>query len=844
MRPRSRDVVLSVLAVLVPLWPVTALAGRATPSAPSIAGLPRPIAHEDPAPKGVRVGTTPTSDELHRAVRRRRSLKRENSGAGLAASGSTAASPSLAAAAQTPGLWTHTQPSCAGSGTDGNRVQVIYAVEAGRPNRFAELKSVFLDEIAGVDDVFAVSSKETGGGRRVRWVREPGTCDPSVLNLTLPAGSLSNDTFTSMRSALVARGFTDPSRKYLVLADAARVCGLSEVYEDPNVSGNFNNGNAPAMFGRIDAACWITGADGSILAHELMHTLGGIQPTSPNHNDGNPFHCTDNADLMCYGPGVTSVCAPSHEPLFDCNNDDYFHTNPPAGSYLATNWNPASSTFLDAVPALPPTNLAITGPTTTSVDRAVTLSAALAPGAAASTYAWTVPGPDCSASGTNAPSVTVTCTATGAFGLTLTVQQSDGQLANAARPLTVTTATSAPPTVAISGPVSAPTGASVTLTSTVSSSLAATVSWSGIPAGCTAPGGLTGASLTFSCAAGGVVTAVATATQSDGQTAEASHLISVDAPPPPPPPVPPPPAVAPSGPPSRVTDPLVALPTGRPVISVSGQSRVRAGSPVVLTASSATVASWSWTASRACLVGRTTAARVTVQCPTNTAGRVTITVTGKQADGQSARASHAISLGGPTGTVVPSLTGPTVAYAGQRPTLTGSLRFGRVPIRGVASIQSSADGRVWRPLGRTIDLGASGRFTLAVAPARTTYYRMSILVAAGAGWSTPRPVSLRVRVLPRLATRLTITGQAGRPDVISGRLVQAATGVPVAAGSVLVQYRYAGSPLWLKGPVVAVSRSGTVRVAVQPGRRTYYRLVYDGATSTLASTSAAVFFSS
>ena len=474
VRPRSRDVVLAVLAVLVPLWPATALAGRATPSPPSIAGLRRPIAHEDPAPKGVRVGTTPTSDELHRAVRRR-SLKRTTSGASVAASGSTAASPALAAATQAPGLWTHTQPSCAGSGTDGNRVQVIYAVESGRANRYAELKSVLLDEIAGVDDVFAVSSKETGGGRRVRWVRDPGTCAPSVLNPTLPAGSLSNDTFSSMRSALVARGFTDSSRKYLVLADAARVCGLSEVYEDPNVSGNFNNGNAPAMFGRVDAACWVTGADGSILAHELMHTLGGIQPSSPNHNAGNPFHCTDNADLMCYGPGVSSVCAASHEPLFDCNHDDYFHTSPPAGSYLATNWNPASSTFLDAVPALPPTTVGISGPTTTSVDRAITLSASLASGAAASTYAWTIPGPDCSASGTNTPNVTVTCTATGAFSLSLTVQQSDGQIANAARSLSVADAAAAPPVIAISGPTAAPAGRSVTLTSSVSSSLEATV---------------------------------------------------------------------------------------------------------------------------------------------------------------------------------------------------------------------------------------------------------------------------------------------------------------------------------------------------------------------------------
>jgi hypothetical protein len=85
-----------------------------------------------------------------------------------------------------------------------------------------------------------------------------------------------------------------------------------------------------------------------------MHTLGGVQYTAPNTSGGG--HCIDENDRMCYadGPNMAAangkamiyLCPTTHERLFDCNHDDYFTTAPVSGSYLATHWNTANSSFL------------------------------------------------------------------------------------------------------------------------------------------------------------------------------------------------------------------------------------------------------------------------------------------------------------------------------------------------------------------------------------------------------------------------------------------------------------------------------------------------------------------
>jgi hypothetical protein len=162
---------------------------------------------------------------------------------------------------------------------------------------------------------------------------------------------VADDTFFKTLQALEAQGYARTDRKYLVWMDALVYCGIAEmINEDHPGQDNGNNGSGrfPGMVARVDSGCW--GQSQLVETHELTHLLGGVQASAP-HGTING-HCTDEYDRMCYsdGPGVvTSVVCPAYLPaesLLDCNNDDYFSTDAPPGSYLAEHWNVASSRFL------------------------------------------------------------------------------------------------------------------------------------------------------------------------------------------------------------------------------------------------------------------------------------------------------------------------------------------------------------------------------------------------------------------------------------------------------------------------------------------------------------------
>src|SRR4051812_45723965 len=208
---------------------------------------------------------------------------------------------------------------CYGNGSDGTRVQMIYARAADRPDRFATYRSSFNQWAAATDAVFDQSASETGGSRHVRFVTD-ASCTPVVDNVVL--STTGDDSINTTITQLRAKGYTRSDRKYLVLMDANVYCGIGEIYgDDRPTQDNTNNGRAGinGMFARVDNGCWGL-AGQSIEAHELMHTLGGVQTSAPHATRNS--HCWDESDRMCYEDGsgavMKQICPAQHENSFDC----------------------------------------------------------------------------------------------------------------------------------------------------------------------------------------------------------------------------------------------------------------------------------------------------------------------------------------------------------------------------------------------------------------------------------------------------------------------------------------------------------------------------------------------
>lgn len=244
---------------------------------------------------------------------------------------------------------------CAGDGQAGNRIQVVYTHQSDRPDR---LGSVLPELRRHVDAANAVFHRSSDGSRQLRAVTD-GQCQVTVDRVTLSPVQAAS--FTETIKALRATGRDRVDRKYLVFMDNDRGCGLAEYYRDDRAVA-VNRNNQGDTFAIVYAPCW----GGVLAAHELVHMLGGVQASAPR-STGSYGHCTDGHDVMCYADGsgrtMSVRCAADHAALLDCGRDDYFSVEPQPGSYLATHWNTAVSSFLvgggpsTPLPPSPPMNV-------------------------------------------------------------------------------------------------------------------------------------------------------------------------------------------------------------------------------------------------------------------------------------------------------------------------------------------------------------------------------------------------------------------------------------------------------------------------------------------------------
>ena len=391
------------------------LAAAADPCGPNVAYETREgrvlCSHPDEAPAGVDLSRRPTLDEL--AERRYGQTKKPLEAPYTSAATVTAASAGSIA--------------CIGTGTDGTRVQAIYARAANVADRFAEVDGLIEEYASDVDYQINVSAALSGGGRRVRYVTNG--CKLDIDRVTL--SNSGDDSFGATRNELRAMGYNRSDRKYLVWVDAAvGICGIAELYPDDRAASN-NWNNSGGMFARVDAPCW-----GYAEAHELLHTMGAVQDSAPHSTDAG--HCRDENDTMCYkdtsGLLMISLCTTKPSWHVDCNQDDYFNVDPAPGSYLDTHWNSARSIYLQDSATLPPSpTIGLNAPSSFYAGIRVNVSgSASAPEGRTFKIGWSTSRSDCKFTAATGPASTFYCpaAATGSGQITATVVDSLGMNAS------------------------------------------------------------------------------------------------------------------------------------------------------------------------------------------------------------------------------------------------------------------------------------------------------------------------------------------------------------------------------------------------------------------------------
>ncbi|NUT51164.1 MAG: hypothetical protein HOV94_28240 [Saccharothrix sp.] len=225
--------------------------------------------------------------------------------------------------------------------TDSYRIQLIYLIPAGAPDSSATMVPLMKQHFVQSNEMVSNRAAQYGGDLSLR-VACDSTGQPAVRVLR---SSHNNGDIGAIDQEVARQGQRITGQDNVVYwGDGG--CGGGVAYGSgdtrPGVENSVNNAPGIAV---VHGRCPFT-----YMLHEQGHSMGAVLPNSPNSSGAG--HCNDDADVMCYKDGGpksgnyrNNVCPSPNGNLdyyWDCNVNDYFHPNPAAGSFLATNWNLAS----------------------------------------------------------------------------------------------------------------------------------------------------------------------------------------------------------------------------------------------------------------------------------------------------------------------------------------------------------------------------------------------------------------------------------------------------------------------------------------------------------------------
>lgn len=265
--------------------------------------------------------------------------------------------------------------------------KIFYANASDDTSRYPEV----VDDMRGLAEKANRLLLEAGKatGTPANLIAQCALGDLTVEEVHLPGTREEYSDLGAIMDDMRAMGYDAQEVQHWVYYDEVydaqnRGCrGLGNWYDDDRLTeANWNNGNAASMHAVMEGCLPGEEADGGgtwteegitrLWLHELSHTMGAVQTSAPNHADSATAHCTDGEDVMCPAsrPWASEVCSTLR---YDCNKDDYFHTNPSSESYLANHWNIGDEVnrYIDFADTRPPskvTGLALTDVGQTTVN--------------------------------------------------------------------------------------------------------------------------------------------------------------------------------------------------------------------------------------------------------------------------------------------------------------------------------------------------------------------------------------------------------------------------------------------------------------------------------------------